>query len=482
MNNLHLLDLWQASAAIAEGRVTSVALTESALRRIEELNGTLNCFIRVDATEALETAHERDRELAAGHSRGPLHGIPLAHKDMFDRAGHVSTGGTKILRDRVADETSTVLERLDAAGAVDLGGLHMSEFAAGPTGHNVHYGACRNAYDQDRVSGGSSSGSGTAVGARLVYGALGSDTGGSIRLPAAANGLVGLKATYGRVSRHGAVARSWSLDHIGPLARTVRDAALIFQAIAGPDPRDPTTAHQPPFTLPEFRADQDLKGLRVGVPGDEALASVHPEVRAALEESLRVLERLGATIKRTRLPDLKPLYSAAETIIKSEAAAMHRQWLASRPQDYASNVRVRIEAGLAITAAQYIDALRLRTHFTRDFLHNTMDGIDVLHLPTIPFPVPRIEDTDVEAATGERVLEVVSGMTQFTRPISLLGLPSLNLPCGFSSDGLPMGFQLIGRPFAEARLFVVGHAYQTATDFHRQAPPVAERTSRATAE
>jgi aspartyl-tRNA(Asn)/glutamyl-tRNA(Gln) amidotransferase subunit A len=358
----------------------------------------------------------------------------------------------------------------------------MSEFAAGPTGHNVHYGACRNAYDQDRVSGGSSSGSGTAVGARLVYGALGSDTGGSIRLPAAANGLVGLKATYGRVSRHGAVARSWSLDHIGPLARTVRDAALIFQAVAGPDPRDPTTAHQPPFMLPEFRDDHDLSGLCVGVPGGDAMAGVHPEIHAALEESLKVLERLGATIKRTQLPDLKPLYSAAETIIKSEAAAMHRQWLAERPQDYASNVRVRIEAGLVIPAAQYIDALRLRTHFTRDFLHNTMDGIDILHMPTIPFPVPRIEDTDVEAATGEQVLEVVSGMTRFTRPVSLLGLPSLNLPCGFSSDGLPIGYQLIGRPFSEASLFMIGHAYQAATDFHRRVPAVAERIGRATGE
>ena len=476
MDDLCLLDLSEASAAVADGRVTSVALTENALRRIEDLNGRLNCFIRIDAAEALASARERDRELAAGRSRGPLHGIPLAHKDMFDRAGHVSTGGTKILRDRVAQDTSTVLERLDAAGAVDLGGLNMSEFAAGPTGHNVHYGPCRNAYNQDRVSGGSSSGSGTAVAARLVYGALGSDTGGSIRLPAAANGIVGLKATYGRVSRHGAVARSWSLDHIGPLARTVRDAALIFQAVAGPDPRDPTTAHQLPVALPEFREDHDLDGLRVGVPGDEILEVIHPEIRAALDESLKVLERLGATLAPVSLPDLRPLYSAAETIIKSEAAAMHRRWLASRPQDYAANVRVRIEAGLVIPAAQYIDALRLRTHFTRDFLCTTMDGVDLLHLPTIPFPVPRIDDTDVEAASGEQVLEVVSGMTRFTRPISLLGLPSLNLPCGFSSDGLPIGYQLIGRPFAEVGLFTAGHAYQRATDFHRHAPAVAYRT------
>jgi aspartyl-tRNA(Asn)/glutamyl-tRNA(Gln) amidotransferase subunit A len=467
------MDLSAAVEALARGTVTSTALTEACLARIERHGNAVNAFIRLDAEDALKSADVLDRERAAGRLRGRLHGIPLAHKDMFDRVGKVSTGGTKILKDRTATETATVLERLDAAGAVDLGTLNMSEFAAGPTGHNVHHGNCRNAYDHDHISAGSSSGSGAAVGARLVFGALGSDTGGSIRLPAAVNGLTGLKATYGRVSRHGAVARSWSLDHVGPLARTARDAALMFAAVAGRDLRDPTTAHQPDVEEIAFPDKADLSGLRVGVPDEKALSVVHPEVRAALDESVRAFERLGARIVPVVLPDMKPLYFTAETIIKSEAAAMHRRWLIERPQDYSATVRVRIEAGLAIPAAAYIDALRMRTHLTRAFLHETMGEVDVLHLPAVPFPVPTLAETDMEAAGGEKVLEVVGAMTQFTRPISLVGLPAVTAPCGLDGKGLPIAFQLVGHPFGEARLLTVVDAYQQTTDFHRQAPKIA---------
>jgi aspartyl-tRNA(Asn)/glutamyl-tRNA(Gln) amidotransferase subunit A len=474
--NLALLSLTEASDALDAGRTTSVALTEACLDRIEALNGRVNAFIRVDREAALLAAQESDRERSAGRRRGRLHGIPLAHKDMFDRAGQVSTGGSKILRERTAPTTSTVLERLDAAGAVDLGTLNMSEFAAGPTGHNIHYGHCRNAYDQDHISAGSSSGSGVAVASRMAFGALGSDTGGSIRLPAAVNGLVGLKATYGRISRYGAMPRSWSLDHVGPLARTAEDAALIYEAVAGVDPRDPTTAQQPPVTPVSFK-ETGLSGLRVGALSDEALAGVDPQVRAALDESLRALERLGARIVCVDYPDARPLYFTAEAIIKSEAGAMHRAWLKDRPQDYSANVRVRTEAGLAIPAVTYIDALRLRTHLTADFMAGTMAGIDVLHMPTLPVPVPTIAETDVETLGGEKVLEVVGRMTQFTRPISLLGLPAVSAPCGFDAKGLPIAMQLVGHPFDEARLLTTVHAYQKVTDFHRQAPSIAQPNS-----
>lgn len=476
MTDLALLDLTAAIEALDSGRATSVALTEACLTRIEAHNPAVNAFIRLDADEALKAAAERDRERAAGRVKGPLHGIPLAHKDMFDRAGRVSTGGTKILKDRTATETATVMERLDASGAIDLGTLNMSEFAAGPTGHNVHHGDCRNAYNPAHISGGSSSGSGAAVGARLVFGALGSDTGGSIRLPAGVNGLTGLKATYGRISRHGAVPRSWSLDHVGPLARTARDAALIYKAVAGPDPRDPTTAHQPPVGDISFNRT-DLKGLRVGVPSDSDLASVDPQVLAALQASLKVLEGLGAKLVPVSLPDLKPMYFTAETIIKSEAAAMHREWLRTRPQDYAANVRVRIEAGLAIPATAYIDALRMRSHLTQAFLRDTMGNVDVLHLPTMPILVPTRADTDMETAGGERVLELVGRITQFTRPISLVGLPAGVAPCGFDGAGLPVAFQLVGKPFAEATVLGVLDTFQQKTDFHRQAPAIARPAS-----
>src|SRR5256714_8586528 len=240
--DLALLDLSEAAASVADGAVSSEALTEACLAQAETWHAGRNCFIRIDADAAMQAARECDRELKSGHRRGPLHGVPLAHKDMFYRAGKVSTGGSRILQDQVATTTATVLQRLDAAGAIQIGVLNMSEFAAGPTGHNVHFGHCRNAFNAAHIPGGSSSGSAVAVAARAVYGALGSDTGASIRLPAAYNGVVGLKPTYGRVSRHGAMPRSWSFDHVGPLGRTARDCALLLHIIAGQDPNDATTS------------------------------------------------------------------------------------------------------------------------------------------------------------------------------------------------------------------------------------------------
>ncbi|HEX7124609.1 MAG TPA: amidase [Thermodesulfobacteriota bacterium] len=470
LDDLPLLDLSEVAAAIAEGRTTAVAATEACLARIEAWQPALNCFIAIDREGALAAAAARDAELARGYRRGPLHGVPLAHKDMFLRKGRVSTGGSLILRDAVAATTSTLMERLDGAGAVEVGRLNMSEFAAGPTGHNVHYGHCRNAFDRAHIAGGSSSGSGAAVAARLVYGALGSDTGASVRLPAAANGVVGLKPTYGRVTRHGAIARSWSLDHVGPIARTARDCALLLQVIAGPDPRDPTTSHRPVGDLLAPMEDTSLAGIRIGVPGDAIAGAIDPEVASALEASLRVLEKLGAGVRVVPLPDLTALFHVAETIIKCEAAAMHRPWLEARPQDYGKHVRLRIEAGFHIPATQYIDALRLRATMTERFLAETMAEVDLLHLPVLPIPVPTLEETDVDGAGGEAVVAVVGRITAFTRPFNLLGLPAVSVPCGFCRKGLPIAYQLVGRPFAEALLLRVVNAYQQATDHHRKVP------------
>jgi aspartyl-tRNA(Asn)/glutamyl-tRNA(Gln) amidotransferase subunit A len=462
--------LTEIAAAIAEGRVASVEVTEACLARIEAGQQRLNAFIRLDRETALATARARDRERAAGRLRGALHGVPLAHKDMFYRQGKVSTGGTAIRRDWVADRTATVIARLDAAGAVDLGTLNMAEFAAGPTGHNVHFGDCCNPWDPARVTGGSSSGSAATVSARLVFGALGSDTGGSIRMPAALCGVVGMKPTYGRVSRFGALPRSWSLDHVGPLTRSVADNARLLSVIAGPDPADPTAAHP---AVPDYAAalGQPVAGLRLGVPPDAALAGVDAAVVAGVTQARRDLERLGCTVAEVALPELQPLFDTAETIIKCEAAAMHRPWVQSRPQDYSNQVRWRLESGFFIPATQYIDALRLRTHYTEAFIGATMDGIDALLLPTMPFTAPTRAETDVERRPGATALAILAGFSRFTRPFNLLGLPALSVPCGFDGNGLPVGLQLVGRPFAEATLYAIAHAYQQATDHHHKAPP-----------
>ena len=469
-DDLALEDLTAIADAIAEGRITSVEATEACLARIETWQPRTNAFLRIYREKALAQAKAMDAELAAGRSRGPLHGVPMAHKDMYYRKGEVSTGGSAIRRDWTAPATATVLGKLDAAGVVELGFLNMAEFAAGPTGHNVHHGHCRNPWDQTRVTGGSSSGSGASVAARMVYGALGSDTGGSIRLPAAACGVVGMKATYGRVSRAGAVARSWSLDHVGPLTRTVRDNARMLGVIAGHDPDDSTTSEKP---VPDYEAllDGGVAGLRIGLAlPKEGLAPLDAKIGAAIQAAADALGRLGAKVSTVTLPDFTALYRAAEVMVKCEAAAMHRPWMEKTPELYANQVRTRMEAGFFIPATQYIDALRLRAHFVTEFLSTAMEDVDAVLLPAIPFPLPTIEETDTETKGGPAVLKMVAGFTGLTRPFNTLGIPALSVPCGFDVNGAPIGMQLVGRPFDEAMLYRIGHAYQGATDFHTRVP------------
>ncbi len=463
------LSITEAADAVVSGKLSSVSLTEACLARIQEWQPSRNCFIAIDEDRALAVARERDMELSRGYSRGKLHGIPLAHKDMFYRKGRVTTGGSAILRSTVADTTATVMDRLDAAGAIDLGTLNMSEFAAGPTGHNIHFGDCRNAFNRAHVPGGSSSGSAVATAARLAFGALGSDTGASIRLPAAYNGVIGLKPTYGRVSRYGAVPRSWSLDHVGMFARTAADCALLLQAVAGPDPGDLKASHR---AVPQFAPRENelstLSGLTIGVATWSE--SVDSEIAAALDDSVKVFERLGAAIKCVSLPDMANVFRVAETIIKCEAAALHRAWLSERPQDYSNSVKFRIEAGFEISAVDYIDALRLRTALTDRFLADTMSGIDILHLPVSPGLPPTVEASNMEHVASETLLALFGRLTQFTRPFNLFGLPAISIPCGFSSDGLPLAYQLVGHPFAEALLLHLAGAYQRQTSFHEVAP------------
>ncbi len=438
-DDLTLRDISDLADAIAARKITSVQATEACLARIETWQPRTNAFLRVDREGALRRARAMDVELSAGKRRGPLHGVPMAHKDLLYRKGELSTAGSAIRRDWRAPFTATVLDRLDAAGVVELGFLNMAEFAAGPTGHNVHFGHCRNPWDATRVTGGSSSGSGASVAARMVPGSLGSDTGGSIRLPASACGVVGMKATYGRVSRYGATARSWSLDHIGPLTRTVRDNARMLIAISGHDPHDSTTSEK---SVPDYEAglDAGVSGLRIGFALPEALVPVDAQVGSAVQAAADTLGRLGARVTAATIPDFTALYRAAEVIVKCEAASMHRPWMEKQPEAYANQVRTRAEAGFFIPATQYIDALRMRAHFVSEFLATAMPDVDAILLPAIPFPVPTIEATDTEKSGGPSTLKMVAGFTGLTRP------------------------------FDEARRYRLGPAYPGVTDHHRRVP------------
>jgi len=454
--------LGEAVAALKAGEVSSRELTLACLDRIDAWQPAINAFVSVEAERALASADHADAARRSGRALAPLHGVPLAHKDMYDRAGRVTSCGSKIRAGHVASATATVLARLDAAGAVDLGRLNMSEFALGPTGLNAHFGRARNPWNREIVAGGSSSGSGAAG---LVYGALGSDTGGSIRLPAALCGVAGLKPTQGRVSRFGAMPLSFSQDCVGPLAPTVRDVALLYSVIAGPDPRDRACVSRP-VAAPAAR--DDLKGVRIGVAVRFYGEGVDPEVARAMAASREKLSALGAEIVEIDLPDQSAFGELANIVAMTEAASIHCDWLRDRGQDYGEQVRARLLQGLAIPGVAYLRALQLRAVLLEEFVAAVFSRCEALHVPVLPYLPPRSEDVDVGASPA--MPGVVAGLTRFTRPFSFLGLPALAQPIGFSSTGLPLSMQLVGRPFAEHRLLEIGMAYETASRAGRALP------------
>jgi aspartyl-tRNA(Asn)/glutamyl-tRNA(Gln) amidotransferase subunit A len=457
------MTLEEQAAALASGAVSSVELTEAAIERAEAWQPRINAFIRIEAEQALTSARASDARRAAGGARGPLDGVPMAHKDMFDRTGELATGGSLILRDRRATEDSTIATRLEAAGAVWLGGLNMAEFAANPVGLNPHYGHCRNPWNPDYIAGGSSSGSGAAVAAGIVAAALGSDTGGSIRLPASICGVVGLKPTYGRVSLHGALPRAFSLDTVGPLATTAADCALLLAAIAGHDPNDGNTIEQPVPTFSEMTAD--ARGMTVAVL--TGLDGIAPALQARHEAALVALETSGVKLVERRMDWITSLYGLADTISKCEAATMHGRWMKERPQDYSRFVFSRTEAGFHILATRYIEALALRGRMLSRFVTEILADADALFLPTTPVTVPTIAEVDTDE--GAAIATIIGELARLTRPFSYLGVPAISVPCGPDDHGLPTGFQLAARPFAEATLLRLARHYQAATDWPRTA-------------
>ena len=457
----------ELAAAIRERRVSALEVVSACLARIEKLQPSVNAFIRIDVERALRKARAADSRLAHGETMGPLHGVPVAHKDIFHRKGRTTTAGSRLFANHVADHTSTVVERLDAAGAIELGTLNTSDCAINPFGLNVLVGRACNPWDLDRVTGGSSSGSAAAVAARMAFASLGSDSGGSVRLPAAMCGVVGLKPTAGRVSRYGAMPVSFSMDTIGPLTRTVADCAMVFDAIAGPDQRDSTTWSAPAAAV-SVDLDQPVEGVRMGVADRYFSDELPADALRAFEACLAVFRGLRLSLHEAPLPDVSAADAGGHVIIVAEAAQAHKRLLATRADEYTPATRRALELGLCVPAALYIDAIRGRSALLREFLATTFAEIDVLATPTLAVPVPAMAEVEADLEHQQRY----RALARNTKPFNTYGLPALSLPGGFTADGLPVGVQLVGRPYAEPLLLRVGNAFQKVVEHHGRIPTV----------
>ena len=462
MSELCDLSLWSAARAIRSRRASSAEVVESCLGRIRRDEPKLNAFITLLTDEAKVEAKKADQRLSRGKVDGPLHGIPISLKDLYDVAGVKTTGGTRFFAERVATADSAVAERLRSAGAIIVGKANMTEFALG--GIRPEYGPALNPWDHDRTPGGSSSGSGVGVAAGMIYASIGSDTGGSIRVPASFCGVVGLKPTYGRVSRRGMMPLAWSLDHAGPLTRTVRDAGLVLRAIAGHDPSDTTSssARVPSFTGGLRRS---LEGVKIGIPEGYFFEGLDPEVATAIDAARGVLRGLGAGFKKANVPHADEGGAAVLVIMLSEGATANRKYLTERPENFTLPVRAMFEQGSLTPAVSYIKAQQVRTLLKQEYLA-ALSGVDALLYPTTPMPA--FKPTEPPPSVGG-----VPGAGRFTLTLTLTGLPGLSVPCGFTKSGLPIAMQLVGRHFDEASLIKIGHAYQQATDWHERRPPAA---------
>jgi aspartyl-tRNA(Asn)/glutamyl-tRNA(Gln) amidotransferase subunit A len=459
---LAFMSIAELAPVIAKGEVSPVAVTEAVLDRIGRQDARLKAYITVTAEAARHAARAADAAIRAGNHLGPLHGIPIGVKDLFATRGVRTTFGSPLFADWIPDFDAAVVERLKRAGAVILGKTNLHELAFGTTSANPHYGAVRNPWNLECHPGGSSGGSAAAVAAGLATAALGSDTGASIRQPAACCGIVGLKPTFGRVSKFGGLPLSWSMDHAGPVTRTVADAALMLQVLAGYDSRDPGSARR---AVPDFSASLGggVRGLRLGVPRDFFFEELHPAVATRVEEALAVFTDLGAAVEEIRLPDMRAARAAGTVILFSEAAAYHAESFRRRPEAFSPELRALIEMGNFYTAVQLVQAHRLRRHLQRETAR-AMAGFAALVIPTSPLPATPIDGRQVP---GEAALR-----PRNTLPFDLISLPAISVPCGFTADGLPVGLQIVGKAFDEAGVLRIASTYEQATEWHRRRPPV----------
>jgi aspartyl-tRNA(Asn)/glutamyl-tRNA(Gln) amidotransferase subunit A len=466
------LSLTEVAAGVAARQLSPVEVTAALLARIEATDSVLNSYIEVHAESARGAAEAAERAITAGYYLGPLHGVPVALKDNVATRGEETRAGSAVLRGNVPDADATIAARLRSAGAILIGKLNMHEFAYGVTTNNPHYGAARNPWNTDCTPGGSSGGSGAAVAGRLAYGAIGTDTGCSVRLPATFNGITGLRPSIGRVSNHGIVPLAWTLDTAGPMCRTVRDCATMLEAIAGHDSRDRQTVNLP---VPHYDEElgRGVDGLRIAVIEDFSLTGVQPDVEAAVRTALSRFEDGGAVVREVRVPDLEQSISALLTIDIAEPSAYHGAWLRERAGDYGDDVRSLLEAGELYLATHYIQAQRYRTVLSDHFASVLRDA-EVVVTPTVPFTAPPVGATEVQMESGEQ-LDIITAVMRYNALPPLTGMPAMSVPCGFSNDGMPIGMQIIGRGFDEATVFRVGHAYQQMTDWHLREPALSSR-------
>lgn len=464
-DELTSLSLAQAAELIRKRQISPVELTQAHLERIQRLDSKINSYITVTAEQAMQRARQAEAELHRGETQsgeplGPLHGLPLALKDLYETQGVRTTAGSKHFSDYIPAQDAAVVQKLKAAGAILLGKNNLHEIALGLTNVNPHFGACRNPWALERVVGGSSGGSAAALAARLCLGALGSDTGGSIRVPAALCGVVGLKPTRGRVSLRGVIPLSWNLDHAGPMAREVQDAAMLLQIIAGYDPLD---AYSTDIEVEDYLEEiqMGVRGWRIALADDEYFSPTQPEVLQAVRQAAQAFETLGAHVEATPFPDLYQAALANGMMVVSDAAIFHETRLLEKPDDFGADVLQRLRNGASLAVKDYILARRTQSLLHRQFAR-FFEHYDVLLMPTTPIAALPIEGPDA--------LELARLLTRYTAPFNLTGLPALSLPCGFTSEGLPIGLQIIAPPWGEARLLRAAYAYEQATDWHKRKP------------
>ena len=492
---LHEMSLLQAAAALQAGVVSSTELTRHALARAHRVQAVCNAFISIDDEGALQSAHEADRRRAPRVSdalaRGPippqstvsglpdLLGVPIAYKDMFYRNGRIATCGSQHRREWVAGTTAYVVDRLRRAGVVELGTLNMTEFAYGPTGQNAYFGDARNPWHTDYLTGGSSSGSAVSVATRVAFGALGSDTAGSVRMPAALCGVTGMKTTHGLVSRYGCMPLSNALDTIGPLTRSVADNAAMLAWMTGFDPRDPASRSDgttlqsgisPHLSDINGKGDTPLAGLRIGLPRGYFDRGIAADIARCLAAAANVFTDLGATLVSVDMPDLDAINAAGVIMTWGDVLGLHGHMMRTAASLYSAQTRGRIEVALGVSAEDVIDAHRYRGVALREFAQQVFSRCDIVLAPTFALTVARISDVDVRG--GPAMLHTLDEITRLTRPANVLGLPALAMPAGFSGNGMPVGMQLMGRPFAEVQLYRAGHAYQQMCDWHSRIPPL----------
>ncbi len=464
--DLHYLTISELEPMIRDRKLSPVELVRACLDRIHALDGRFHAFITVMEESALAEARAAEEAVVAGSHTGPLHGIPVGLKDLYYTKGVATTAGARFLADFVPEEDAPSVANLRAAGGIILGKLNLHQFAFGAIGTNPQYGTPANPWDTERIPGGSSSGSGVALMAGMLPAATGSDTGGSIRIPSAICGVVGIKPTYGRVSLRGIIPLSGSLDHAGPMARSVEDCAILLEAMAGHDPKDPRSVDLP---VPSYRNSlrQSVKGLRAGVPRGEFFGALQPAVRDAVEKAIATLEELGVSVEEVEVPSMDEAVTVSLGLLGPEAAAYHKRWMDERPGDYDPQVLRRLQAGSSVSVEEYEKAKQGKADFTRRY-QDVMKDLDLLLAPTEPVTAPKIGESSMVIDGVKEATQNL--MVHLNRPFNITGMPAITVPCGFDEDGLPVGLQIAGKPFDEATVLRTAYAYEQATPWHTRRP------------